>query len=86
MESTKQKTTKAYEALKSEFGYKNPMQAPKVEKIIVSAGVGSFRDKKKIDIVEDRLTKITGQKRSEKGPRNPSPLSKCVKTTQLGCK
>jgi large subunit ribosomal protein L5 len=69
MESIKQKTNKAFEALKSEFGYKNAMQAPKIEKVVVSAGVGSQKDKKKLDLVEDRLSKITGQKPVRKGAK-----------------
>lgn len=69
METIKQKTAKAYSALKSEFGYKNAMQAPKVLKVVVSSGVGSLKDKKKIDLVEDRLSKITGQKPVRKGAK-----------------
>ena len=53
--------TKTFEALKSEFGYANVMQAPKVSKIIVSTGVGSQKDKKKIELIVERLTRITGQ-------------------------
>ena len=69
MESIKQKTKKAFEAMKSDFHYKNIMQAPKIEKVVVSAGVGSLKDKKKIDLVEDRLSKITGQKPVRKGAK-----------------
>ena len=69
METIKQKTTKAFDILKSEFGYKNPMQAPKIEKIIISSGVGKQKDKKKLDLIEDRLTKITGQKPVRKGAK-----------------
>ena len=37
-------------ALKEEFGYKNVMQVPKLEKIVVSRGVGSaVSDKKQIE-------------------------------------
>ena len=50
-------------ALKEEFGYKNVMQVPKLEKIILSRGVGAaVSDKKLIDYAVDELTKITGQK------------------------
>jgi large subunit ribosomal protein L5 len=84
MESTKQKTTKAFEAMKSEFGYKNAMQAPKIEKVIVSAGVGSFKDKKKIDIVEDRLTKITGQKPVRKGAKKSIAAFKVRENDTVG--
>lgn len=52
---------KTYEALKSEFGYKNVMQTPKMQKIVVSTGVGSIKDKKKIELILDRVTTITGQ-------------------------
>ena len=56
---TTQKQT--FEALKAEFGYKNIMQAPKITKIIVTSGVGSVKDKKKIELIEKRLATITGQ-------------------------
>lgn len=69
MINTKQKTKEAFEALKAEFGYKNAMQAPKIQKVVISCGVGSMKDKKKIEIVADRLTKITGQKPARKGAK-----------------
>ncbi len=69
MKFTKEKIKESYDALKSEFGYKNRMQAPKVEKVVVSAGVGSFKDKKKIELALDRLAKITGQKPVQKGAK-----------------
>ena len=47
-------------------GYKNPMERPKVLKVVVSTGVGSFKDKTKNTVVEDRLARITGQKASQK--------------------
>ncbi|NNG09721.1 MAG: 50S ribosomal protein L5 [Arenibacter sp.] len=50
-------------ALKEEYGYKNVMQVPKLEKIVVSRGVGAaVADKKLIDHAVDELTTITGQK------------------------
>ncbi len=49
-------------ALTEEFGYKNVMQVPKLEKIVISRGVGAaVSDKKQIDYAIDELTKITGQ-------------------------
>ena len=63
IESTKIKEKKAFESLKEKFSYKNKMQSPRVEKIIVSSGVGKIKDdKRKLEIVADRLQKITGQK------------------------
>lgn len=43
-------------------GYKNVMQTPAIMKVVISAGVGSFKDKNKFKVVEDRLARITGQK------------------------
>ncbi len=49
--------------LKEEFGYNNVMQVPKLERIIVSRGVGvAVADKKMIEYAVDELTNITGQK------------------------
>ncbi len=69
METIKQKTAKAFDALKGEFGYKNAMQAPRIEKVVISSGVGSQKDKKKIELIADRLSKITGQKPARKGAK-----------------
>ena len=50
-------------ALSDEFSYSNVMQVPKLEKIVVSRGVGNaVADKKLIEYSVDELTKITGQK------------------------
>ncbi len=51
-----------FDVLKEKFGYKNVMQTPKLQKIVVSAKVGSMKDKNKIAVVIDRLAQITGQK------------------------
>ncbi|MBC2846611.1 50S ribosomal protein L5 [Winogradskyella flava] len=54
---------KVIPALTEEFGYKNVMQVPKLEKIVLSKGVGAaVADKKLIDHAVDELTKITGQR------------------------
>lgn len=51
------------QALKEEFGYQNIMQIPKLEKIVLSRGVGAaVADKKLVDYAVDELTMITGQK------------------------
>ena len=50
-------------ALTEEFGYKNVMQVPKLEKIVVSRGVGAaVADKKLIDHAVEEMTLITGQR------------------------
>ncbi len=49
--------------LREEFEYKNVMQVPRLQKIVVSRGVGAaVADKKLIDHAVDELTMITGQK------------------------
>ena len=49
--------------LKKEFSYSSIMQVPKLEKIVLSKGVGAaVSDKKLIDYAVEELTKITGQK------------------------
>ena len=50
-----------FNALKSELGYKNPMQAPRIVKVVVSTGVGAGKDKKRRELIIDRLARITGQ-------------------------
>ena len=46
-----------------EFNYKTPMQTPRLEKIVVSMGVGeALQNKKLLDAAIDDLTLITGQK------------------------
>lgn len=62
MKTIKAKQADAFEVMKKEYGYANAMQAPKVLKAVVSVGVGSLKDKKKVELVADRLAKITGQK------------------------
>ena len=50
-------------ALMKKFGYKNVMQIPKLEKVVINVGCGEARDNKKvIDSVMGDLAKITGQK------------------------
>jgi large subunit ribosomal protein L5 len=49
-------------ALMQEFGYKNPMQVPRLEKIVVNMGVGeAVQDAKKVEAAAGDLTAITGQ-------------------------
>lgn len=56
-------TERVIPALREEFGYKNIMQVPKLEKIVLSRGVGAaVSDKKLVEYAVEELTKITGQK------------------------
>ena len=77
METTLTKIKSSFTALKGEFGYTNVMQAPKVEKIVVSIGTGRVQDKQKEAIIRDRLALITGQKPS------PRPAKQSIASFKL---
>src|SRR3989338_2789734 len=47
------------------LGVKNKLALTRIEKAIVYVGTGSYKDKKKIEIVMNRLAKITGQKQKQ---------------------
>lgn len=50
-------------ALMRRFGYENPMQVPKLEKIVINMGVGeAAQDPKSLDAAMQDLAAITGQK------------------------
>ncbi|HVQ44736.1 MAG TPA: 50S ribosomal protein L5 [Candidatus Saccharimonadia bacterium] len=52
----------AVPALKDEFKYTNPHQVPRIQKVVVSAGVGrAVSDAKHLDAAAETLAKITGQ-------------------------
>jgi len=54
--------SKVVPELIKEFGYENPMAVPKMEKIVVSMGVGrATQDKKFLELAKSDLTMITGQ-------------------------
>ncbi|OGY41368.1 MAG: 50S ribosomal protein L5 [Candidatus Buchananbacteria bacterium RBG_13_36_9] len=49
--------------LKKQFGYKNDLQVPKTEKVVINAGLGKgLKDASFIENVENTLLRITGQK------------------------
>lgn len=49
--------------LKEELGYTNAMAVPKIEKVVINAGLGrGLKDSAFIETVESTLTRITGQK------------------------
>lgn len=50
-------------ALVKEFGYKSIMQVPKLQKIVINQGMGqAVADKKLIEVAQQELATITGQK------------------------
>jgi large subunit ribosomal protein L5 len=55
--------TEVIPALTDKFGFKSVMRVPKIEKIVISQGIGeAVADKKIVDSAVDDLTIITGQK------------------------
>jgi large subunit ribosomal protein L5 len=70
MELLKDKQKKTFDALKGDFAWKNVMQTPRIEKVVVSVGVGKFmKDKEKIKLIDNRLARITGQKAVTRGAK-----------------
>ena len=49
-------------ALKAKYGFKNVMQVPRIQKIVLNVGVGKIlKDSKTIDAIAEDVAKITGQ-------------------------
>jgi len=71
METIKEKEKKVYKALKDKYGYKGPMAAPRLLKIVISSGTGTGTKKNKDfnNLVIDRLSKITGQRPATRGAK-----------------
>ncbi len=59
----KKYTDEIVPALMEQFGYSSVMQTPRLQKIVLNSGVGqAIADKKLIDVAQEELTLITGQK------------------------
>jgi large subunit ribosomal protein L5 len=64
MKTILEKQKNMFDLMKEEFGYSNRFQAPRIEKIVVSTGVGSTADKNKLKLIPEKLALITGQQPS----------------------
>lgn len=69
MTTTHTKLQNVFDALKETFSYTNTMQAPRIEKVVVSTGIGKVTDKAQIARIADRLARITGQKPAPRGAK-----------------
>jgi large subunit ribosomal protein L5 len=70
-----------------EFNYKTPMQTPRLEKIVVSMGVGeALQNKKLLDAAIDDLTHITGQKAVKTKARKSIANFKIREGQEIGAK
>jgi large subunit ribosomal protein L5 len=75
------------EALTKEFGYTNPMQVPKIDKIVINMGVGeAVADSKKINLAVAELTAIAGQKPVITKARKSIAVFKLREGMAIGCK
>ncbi|MEN9390038.1 MAG: hypothetical protein RLZZ283_138 [Candidatus Parcubacteria bacterium] len=82
--STRTQDATSFESLKGTFGYKNKLQAPHLIKVVVSTGTGKIKDKKKVELIQDRLAKITGQKSAPRGAKKSIATFKVRKGDVVG--
>ena len=73
--------------LMQEFGYNNPMQAPRLEKIVVNMGIGeAVQDSKKAEAAAGDLSAITGQHPVITRAKRSIATFKLRKGMPIGCK
>ena len=82
--STRTQDVTSFDALKGTFGYKNKLQAPRLVKVVISTGTGKIKDKKKVELIQDRLAKITGQKSAPRGAKKSIATFKVRKGDVVG--
>lgn len=74
-------------ALMEKFGYKNSLEVPKIEKIVINMGVGeAVRDSKKIEMATRDLAAITGQKPIVTRAKRANAAFKLRAGMAIGCK
>ncbi len=70
-----------------EFGYKNPMEVPKLEKIVINMGVGEAAgDQKKLDAAVAEMMAIAGQKPVKTKAKKAIAGFKIREGMAIGCK
>ena len=73
-------------ALTKQFGYKSPMQVPRITKIVLNMGVGeAVADKKILDNAVGDMTKIAGQKPVVTKARKAIAVFKIREGYPIGC-
>ena len=74
-------------ALVKEFNYKNPLQAPRLDKIVINMGIGEgVADRKKVDSAAADLALIAGQKAVVTKARKSIATYKVRTGQAIGCK
>jgi len=61
IQTTREKIAASFDVLGSDLGIKNKMSAPRLEKVVVSTGIGSITDQNKLKLIPEALALITGQ-------------------------
>ena len=75
------------DGMTKKFGYKNVMQVPKIEKIVVNMGIGEAKENSKIlDTAMAELETITGQKAVTTKAKNSIANFKLREGMPIGCK
>jgi large subunit ribosomal protein L5 len=75
------------EALTKKFAYKNPMQVPKLEKIVLNMGVGeAVNDRKKVESASGDLALIAGQRPVQTRSRKAIATYKLREGMPIGAK
>ena len=74
-------------SLIEEFGYKNAMEVPRVEKVVINMGVGeAIQDSKKLKTAVNELTLISGQRPVVTKAKNSIAGFKLREEMSIGCK
>jgi large subunit ribosomal protein L5 len=74
-------------ALKEQFGYKNDMMIPRLDKIVINMGVGeAVKDTKKVKKAAEELTAIAGQKAVITHAKKSVASFRVREEMPLGCK
>ena len=74
-------------AMIAEFGYKNAMEVPTIEKVVINIGVGEgVADRKKVEMAANDLTLIAGQKAVVTKARKSIATYKVRAGQAIGCK
>jgi large subunit ribosomal protein L5 len=74
-------------ALMKEFGYKNTLEVPKLDKIVINMGVGeATQDTKKVDGAAADLAVISGQKPVVTRSKKSIATFKLRENMPIGCK
>ena len=80
-------TSEIVDAMVKKFGYKNIMEVPKLDKIVINMGVGEAKDNSKIlDVAVKELETIAGQKAVLPRAKNSVANFKIREGMPIGCK